>query len=387
MSPATAAPARRRRFLHLPAFFFDYLLALPVGCVVALVWVNGWPESYYRFAQTLDFSVNNVGIVFFFALITKEVIEAALPGGVLHPWRRAALPVVAAFGAVLVPIACYVAYLTAIGEPMLISMWMVPCGVDIAASYLVARLIFGRHPALPFLILLAISANAIGMACLAVLRPIGDANLALGLGLMAAALVLAGALRLRRVKSFWPYLIGPGALSWWALFLAGVHPALALVPIMPFLPHAARDAGLFVDPAPRARDALTKFERWWLLPVQGVLFLSGLVNAGVPLHGLEAGMWAIPIATLIGRPLGVVMAAWLALAVGLRLPHRIGWRALLVIGSTASIGLAMTLFFAAASVPLGPLLSELKMGALLTVGGAGLAFAAARVLRVGRFAR
>jgi len=45
------------------------------------------------------------------------------------------------------------------------------------------------------------------------------------------------------------------------------------------------------------------------------------------------------------------------------------------------------LFFAAAVMPLGPLQQQMKMGALVTIAGGGLAFAAARLLRVGRFAR
>ena len=140
-----------------------------------------------------------------------------------------------------------------------------------------------------------------------------------------------------------------------------------------------------VEPAPQAHDTLTMFERWWELPVEGVLLLFGLVNAGVPLHGLEEGMWAIPIAAL-GRPAGIVAAAGLAIVAGLHLPLRVGWRELVVIGCTATIGLVFALFFATAVMPLGVLLLELKMGALLTIAGGGLAFAVARVLRVGRFA-
>jgi hypothetical protein len=45
----------------------------------------------------------------------------------------------------------------------------------------------------------------------------------------------------------------------------------------------------------------------------------------------------------------------------------------------------MALFFATAAMPMGPLLLQLKAGALLTVSGAGLAYGAARLLRVGRF--
>jgi len=88
----------KRIALRVSGFVVDYLLALPIGCVAALVWANTFPDSYYRFAQAIAFAVNDVGMVFFLALITKEVAEATLPGGALHPWRRAALPVVAAIG-------------------------------------------------------------------------------------------------------------------------------------------------------------------------------------------------------------------------------------------------------------------------------------------------
>jgi Na+:H+ antiporter, NhaA family len=378
--------SRRRIALRVSDFVLDYLVALPVGCAAALLWANTLPDSYFRFAHATTFFVNDVGIVFFFALITKEVAEATLPGGALHPWRRVALPVAAAIGGVVVSIACYLAFAHNAGEHMIEGGWATACAIDIPGSYIIARLIFGRHPAVPFLLLLAISADAIGLACIAVLQPIGDVHPAIGLGLMTVAVGLAAALRHRGVKNFWLYLLGPGTLSWWALFLGGVHPALALVPIVPFFPHGRHDRGLLIEPAPQAHDTLTLFERWWRFPVEGVLLLFGLVNAGVPLHGLEVGVWAIPIAAL-GRPIGIVAAAGVAIAAGLHLPQRVGWRELVVVGCTASVGLVFALFFATAVMPLGPLLLEMKLGALITIAGGGLAFAVARLLRVGRFAR
>ena len=151
-------------------------------------------------------------------------------------------------------------------------------------------------------------------------------------------------------------------------------------------PHALRDRGLLVEAPPQAHDTLSRFERWWRLPVEGVLLAFGLVNAGVPLHGLEAGMWAIPIASF-GRPFGVVAAAGIAIAAGLHLPHRMGWRDLVVVGCASSIGLVFALFFATAAMPSGPVLLEMKMGALITIAGGAVAFVAARILHVGRFAR
>src|SRR5439155_8566010 len=194
----------------------------------------------------------------------------------------------------------------------------------------------------PFLLLLAISADAIGLACVVVVHPVADARPLIALGLMAVAVASAAVLRHRRVKNFWLYLLGPGTLSWWALFVGGVHPALALVPIVPFFPHGLRDRGLLVEPAPQAHDTLTLFERWWRLPVEGVLLLFGLVNAGVPFHGLEAGTWAIPMAAL-GRPIGIVVAAAVAIGAGLHLPRHVGWPELVVVGCTATIGLVFAL--------------------------------------------
>jgi NhaA family Na+:H+ antiporter len=370
---------------RISALILDYLFALPLGCAAALLWANTLPDSYYSFAHATAFYVNDIGIVFFFALITKEVAEATLPGGALHPWRRAALPVAAAVGGVAVSVACYFAFVDYVGEPMLRGGWAAACAVDIPGSYVIARWIFGRHPAVPFLLLIAISADAIGLICVAVLQPVDNARPFIGIVLMAVAMVGAAVLRRRRVKSFWPYLLGPGVLSWIALFEGGVHPALALVPIVPFFPHGKRDRGLFVEPAPRARDTMTIFERWWHLPVEGVLFMFGLVNAGVPLHGLEDGIWAIPSAA-IGRPIGIVVAAGVAMAAGLHLPHRVGWPEILVVGCAASIGLVFALFFATAVMPPGPVLQEIKMGGLITIAGGAFAFALAALLKVGRFA-
>src|ERR1700719_2528367 len=180
----------KRIALRVSGLGLDYLVALPIGCAAALVWANTLPDSYFRFAHAMTFLVNDVGIVFFFALITKEVAEATLPGGALHPWRRAALPVAAAIGSVVVSIACYLAFLQNVGEPMLMGGWAAACAIDIPGSYIIARLIFGRHPAIPFLLLLAISADAIGLACVAVLQPISDVHPAIGFSLMAVAVGL-----------------------------------------------------------------------------------------------------------------------------------------------------------------------------------------------------
>ena len=371
---------------RLSRFAVEHLLLLPLGALIALVWVNSAPESYYSFTFAIAFAVNDVAMALFFALMTKEIVEATAPGGVLHPWRRAMLPVVAAIAAAAVTAVIYVRVADALDEPMLSSLgWPVALTTDLAITYFVARVIFRQHPLIPFLLLLGIASDALGFVTLPLFIPMDQTNLAGGMLTLAGGVGIAAGLRWMRVRSFWPYLIAAGGLSWLGLFWIGLHPALALVPVMPFLPHAARDPGFFVDARPNAKDTLSQFEIWWRYPAQVALFLFGLVNAGVPLGALEAGALALPIAVIVGKPLGVLIGAGLALPAGLHLPHRIGWRELLVGGLIAAMGFSVGLFFSSALFPPGQLRSETSMGVLLSLAGAPLALAAAKLLGVGRF--
>jgi Na+:H+ antiporter, NhaA family len=362
-------------------------LLLPLGAAIALAWVNFSAESYYTFTYRISFAVNDVAMVFFFALMTKEVVEATAPGGELHSWRRVLLPVVAAVGATTVSALVYVWAVNRLEEPMLDVAWPVAFATDIAVSYLVARLIFRRHSsAIPFLLLLAIASDVLGFITLAVFDQVRDAHVVAGSIVVGVAILLAYGLRRGGVKTFWLYLIGPGAVSWWGLFWSGLHPALAFVPVMPFLPHGRRDPGFLVDAQPTARDALSQLELWFRYPAHVTLFFFGLVNAGVPLHALEPGTWGMLIAALVGKPLGVLLAVGVAVAAGLHLPRHVGWRELLVIGLTAAIGFSIGLFMTTALLTVGQLRSETSMGVLLTLVAVPLAFIAAKLLRVGRFA-
>ena len=128
-------------------------------------------------------------------------------------------------------------------------------------------------------------------------------------------------------------------------------------------------------------------ELWCRHPAQLALFAFGLVNAGVPFRALEAGVWSLPLAALVAKPLGLLLGVALGAALGLHLPRGLHWRDLVPLGLISATGFTMALFFATATVGPGQLLAELKMGALISVGSCAAAIVTARVLRVGRLAR
>jgi NhaA family Na+:H+ antiporter len=189
--------------------------------------------------------------------------------------------------------------------------------------------------------------------------------------------------RRRGVLNFWPYILTGGVLAWIGFYRGGLHPALALVPIVPFLPHAARDPGLFVE-SPHHHDTLNWFEHSFKRPVDVMLFFFGLVNAGVTFGNVGAGTWFVLSAILVGKPAGILLATAVAGAAGLHLPRGVRWRDLTIVGIIAGIGFTVALFFATAAFPYGRLLDETKMGALLSFSAFFMALAAAKVMRVGR---
>jgi NhaA family Na+:H+ antiporter len=203
--------------IRLLRFAIEHYLVVPLGVVVALVWANTASESYYRVGEGLSFIVNDIGMAFALALLMQEVVEAMLPGGTLHPWRRGALPLIAAAGGALGAVAMYQAVVSAAAEPVLALGWPIAGAVDIAVGFLVARSIFGRHAAVSFLLLLAIASDTIGLVLISQRYPVSDVYPG-ALALIVVAIAAAIALRRSRVRRIWPYVLICGTVSWFGCF-------------------------------------------------------------------------------------------------------------------------------------------------------------------------
>jgi len=210
----------------------EFSLPLLLGVVVALVWKNLGAESYedlvlgplwgHGHHSNLHFIVNDVFMAFFFAIAAKEVTESALPGGVLNPPSKAINPLMATLGGVVGPIAVYFLCMSLFNAPEIFKGWGIPTATDIALAWLVARLTFGpRHPAVKYLLLLAVADDGIGLAIIAIFYPDPAHPVQLAYMLLVLAAVgIAFVFNKKQVHSFWWYLLVPGVLSWSGFFLA-----------------------------------------------------------------------------------------------------------------------------------------------------------------------
>ena len=410
-------------------FIQQYSLFLIGGAIIALIWANLSPDSYHAFVEfeifhdffighvhtdyttghdvrslTVHYLVSDVFMALFFAIAAKEVWEAViLKNGSLRG-RKAATPLFATAGGILGPVAVYLGLAAVMGSTTYDAVangWAIPTATDIAFSYLVGRMVFGAgHPAVRFLLLLAIADDAAGLLILAIFYPTGELApewLLLSLGAAIAVYVLFNWLPRRRDRgnqvrpnstwvrktlSFWPYLIA-GCLSWYGFQQSGLHPALGLLPIVPTIPHADRAFGIFAAAEAHLHDLLNEMEHALKIPVEIVLGLFALVNAGVEFSSIGSATWLVLAALIVGKPVGILIFGWIA-AVPLRLGIPEGMRIidLVVIGCVAAIGFTVSLFFASAAFPAGPVQDAAKMGALFSFFAAGLSFVAGRICRV-----
>ena len=343
-------------------------------------------EDGHQHGITVHFLINDILMAMFFAIAAGEVWEALLPGGSLSNPRKAATPLLATLGGILGPAGLYMLASMLMGSTEIYGDgWAIPCATDIAFSYLVARMIFGSsHPAIPFLLLLAIADDAIGLLILAIFYPSKPIEPVWFL-LTLTAILLCWLFRKNKIHSFWAYLLIPGALCWLSFDLAGIHPALGLVPIIPCLPHAHTDLGIFAREELNRKDTLNEMMHWWKNPVELILGMFGLVNAGVAFGAIGQGTYLVLLGLLVGKPLGICFFTWLAKALfRLEMPAGMTARHVVVVGVISSIGFTVALFVSTAAFkdPNSPVLDSVKMGAVLSFFGAVLAFIVARILRI-----
>ena len=414
--------ARARQIITL---LQDYSIPLVVGVIAGLVMANvdlhhyevvvdyhlfGSDVAVFGKAVTVHFLINEVFMVFFFGIAAKAITDSVLPGGALNPIPKAVNPLMGTLGGILGPaglffLLTFVFYGGTDDFGTVAKGWGIPTATDIALAWLVARIIFGNgHPAVNFLLLLAVADDAIGLGIIAVfypdpLYPVEPVWVLLTVGGMAVAYLM----RRIGIRSWPVYILIAGGLSWVGLVKSGVEPALALVVIVPFLPAASHNephTGPETDPDGQAvaggpNDAeggvhvrndspLEMFEHHLKLPVDFGLFFFAFANAGVAFGSINSVTFVVLLSLIVGKTAGVTLFSGAASLVGFPLPDRMGIKHLVIAGLIAGLGLTVALFVANKAYVAPTFQDPAKMGAVLSALVGVLAFVVARAIGIRR---
>jgi len=357
----------------------------------------------YALEHTLVHWINDGVMTIFFFIVGLEIKREMLDGE-LRSVSRAALPLLAALGGMIVPAAVYWALQ---GGREGQHGWGIPMATDIAFAVGILALLGPRVPTGLKIFLLALAiADDIGAILIISLFYSTNVNAA-ALATAAAGLVLIAGLNRIGVRSIPVYFVA-GIGVWLAMSESGVHPTVAGVILGLMTPGRAwvsRESlvSLLMDAVdrldghidrPREVGTLTTAARETLSPLErletslhswvafGIMPLFALANAGVALdfdaarHGIT---WAVAAGLVLGKPAGILLFSWFAIRMGLsQLPTRTTWTALLGAGCLGGIGFTMSLFIATLALD-GGRLDSAKIGTL--AGSAISAFAGYLLLR------
>ncbi len=407
------------RFLRVEAASGIVLL---VAAAVALVLANSpWAESVahfwhtpiavrfgdWSFERSLEWLVNDGLMVIFFFVVGLE-IRRELAHGELSEVKRAALPVVAALGGMLVPAAIYLAIA---GGEATRSGWGVPMATDIAFAVGILTLLGKRVPPALRVLLLALAIiddlGAIIVIALFYSHAFAFSGLLIAAGGIAAVLLL----RWLGVRAKLVYVL-PGVVVWAGILSAGIHPTIAgvilglLTPVDAWLGRAGLVEGLhqqldLLEAAPDKELSahelnerlaqLSHVRREAQSPAEsliemlhpyvafGIMPLFALANAGVSLSEVSlqgpSGSVAIGAAMglVLGKPIGVILACVITLRLGwAKLPTGLGFKHLGVLGAVAGVGFTMALFIAQLAFSDASLLGAAKSGVLIASGVASV---------------
>lgn len=386
---------------RVSSFVTRFARALLGGAVLATLWVNLAPASYYdsiewrfldldlpRWISPLPVSPTPLSLVtdglmaLFLFFIGKELWEALILERGALKGRQALLPFGLTLGGMLGAAALWIvvgSLVETAEEAGFATGWQVPLGSDVVLGFLVGRRVFGAgHPALHLLLLLMIATDIFALLTFGLTHP--EASLRsfwLVLPLASACAVWAfygralpkGTLeRERRARlALWPYLLA-GLLSWLGVAASGLPPALGLLPVIPAVAHADRSFGLFAEVEELLHDPLNRLAHFLVWPLTLVLFLFGLTSGGVDLSAFAPTTLTTLAALWIGRPLGMLtFGLGLAAVAGLRLPNGVSLRDILLISLIMAMGFTVPILSLDSTLPGGAMQEAARLGLAISL--------------------
>jgi len=348
-----------------------------MGCTLLCLFIanSAWGPGYLHFwhqefaGMRLEHWVNDALMAVFFLLIGLE-LERELYVGELSSLKNALLPIVAAVGGTLVPAGLHFA-LNA-GTPTQAGSG-IPMATDIAFAIGALALLGSRVPPMlkVFMTALAVMDDLGAIIVIAVFYST-QFSLAYLLGAVGVFAVLVVFNRVLRIAALTPYVLG-GAVMWFLMVKSGVHATIAGVLLafaIPFAPRADHEE----SPSHRLEHMLHKPVAFLILP------LFALANTGVVFESqwqqslASTNSLGIIAGLVLGKPVGIVLLSYLAVAVGLcRLPAELTWRHITGVGLLAGIGFTMSIFITNLAFGGQPeVINAAKMAILVASASAGL---------------
>jgi NhaA family Na+:H+ antiporter len=367
---------------------------LLLAAALALLWANSpWADSY---ATLVDLKVGPAsvglnlslgtwaadGLLSVFFLVVGLELKHELVVGSLSKPSRAAVPIAAALGGMVVPALLFVAVNSTMADGELAG-WGIPMATDIAFALAVLAVIGRRLPVAlrAFLLTLAVVDD---LGAISVIAVFYSTHLELAwLSLAIICFIGYAIAQRRRVRTAWLYV--PLALfAWYAMHESGVHATVTGV-VLGLLTRVRSDAGEASPPADRVAHLLHPWSAALCVP------LFAFFAAGVDLRaiGLSEALSApvalgIMLGLVIGKPIGIVGTAWLvARFTRATLPKSIHWSDISAIGVLAGIGFTVSLLITELAFPGQPdTVAEAKIAVLAaSVVAAALAAIALRLRR------
>ncbi|MGE0251240.1 MAG: Na+/H+ antiporter NhaA [Dongiaceae bacterium] len=344
-------------------------ILLILATLAALILANSaLAPDYHAFLESHAGALSirdwiNDGLMVIFFLVVGLEIKREFRQGELADLSRASLPLVAAFGGMLAPALIYLGFTH--NHPELWRGWAIPSATDIAFAVGILALLGNRvpHSLKLFLVALAI-ADDLGAVLVIALFYTNHLNFDM-LFESGFLLLLLLILHDRRVEQLWVYL-AVGLLLWISVLHSGIHPTIAGVALAFMIPLRNKEGDAEKGPLIRLEKALHPYSVFLIMP------LFALANAGVNLESvnetvfLHPVMLAIAFGLALGKPLGIVGAA--ALAIRLRLsvlPPDITRRQLWGVGALGGIGFTMSLFIATLAFPQNGMEMVTRLGILI----------------------
>ncbi len=320
------------------------------------------PIAFHFGAFAIDKSmllfINDGLMALFFLLVGLELKREVLQGELSNP-SKVALPIIAAVGGMAVPALVYTSINWGDAEAM--RGWAIPTATDIAFALGILSLLGSRVPQSlkVFLLTLAI-ADDLGAIIIIAVFYTSDLSTT-SFMIAGGALAVLFAMNRRGIMETTPYIL-VGFILWASVLKSGVHATLAGVMLAFFIP--LRKEG--TSPLERLEHDLHPSVAYVILP------LFAFANTGVNLSGFTFGALLSPVplgialGLFIGKQIGVLGFAWLAVKTGIgRMPTGVNWIGIYGISVLCGIGFTMSLFISSLAFSSIDLPVDERLGVLL----------------------